>query len=206
MDRRVRRTRRILGDALLELIVEQGYEQTTVQDVLDRADVGRSTFYAHFRDKDALLMAGFDEMAEQLRTDLAAMAPGIPPEPGQPVQALFLHAYRNQPVYTALCGRRGGPAFRRRLHDLVAGLLREHLTPHLAAARADLPVDVVVEFATGAALGLLVWWVDSGYREHPQRMAHLYQRLAAPGVTRVVDAHSQLPGPPQVSGINHPDC
>src|SRR4051812_37141511 len=96
MDRRVRRTRRILGDALLELIVEQGYEQTTVQDVLDRADVGRSTFYAHFRDKDALLMAGFDEMAEQLRTDLAAMTPGTPPEPGQPVQALFLHAYRNQ--------------------------------------------------------------------------------------------------------------
>ena len=186
MDRRVRRTRRILGEALTELIVEQGYERTTVQDVLDRADVGRSTFYAHFRDKDALLMAGFEEMAGQLREDLAAMSPGVRPEPGRPVRALFLHAYRHQPLYTALVGRRGGPAFRRRLHDLVAGLLREHLTPHLAAARSDLPVDAVAEFATGAAVGLLVWWVDGGFREPPQRIALIYQRLVAPGVGAVV--------------------
>jgi AcrR family transcriptional regulator len=194
MDRRVRRTRRILGEALMELIVEQGYERTTVQDVLDRADVGRSTFYAHFRDKDALLMAGFEEMAAQLRADLAAMAPGVPPEPGRPVLALFRHAYREQPLYTALFGRRGGPAFRRRLHELVAGLLREHLAPHLAAARSDLPVDAVVEFATGAALGLLVWWVDGGFREAPQRMALMYQRLAAPGIGIAVGVPGLAPG------------
>jgi AcrR family transcriptional regulator len=181
-DRRVRRTRRLLGAALLELVVEQGYERTTVQDVLDRADVGRSTFYTHFRDKDALLMACFDELAGELRADLAAMSPGVRPEPGQPVRALFAHAYRSRPVYTALCGRRGGPAFRRHLHDLVAGLLREHLAPHLAAARADVPLDGVVEFATGAALGLLVWWIDDGFQRPPQRMAELYQRLAAPGI------------------------
>ncbi|WP_432991105.1 TetR family transcriptional regulator [Dactylosporangium sp. CA-233914] len=189
----MRRTRRILGEALLELIVEQGYERTTVQDVLDRADVGRSTFYAHFRDKDALLMASFEEMAERLRADLAAMAPGVPPEPGQPVLGLFTHAFRNQRVYTALCGRRGGPAFRRHLHDLVAGLLREHLAPHLAAARADLPLDVVVEFATGAAVGLLVWWVDDDFRLPPHRMASMYQRLAAPGISGVLSTGSSSP-------------
>src|SRR4029079_1728498 len=56
-DRRVARTRRALKEALTDLILEGGYESGTVQDVIARADVGRSTFYAHFLDKDDLLMA-----------------------------------------------------------------------------------------------------------------------------------------------------
>ncbi|MGI5238055.1 TetR/AcrR family transcriptional regulator [Dactylosporangium sp. CA-139066] len=209
MDRRVRRTRRILGEALVELIIEQGYEATTVQDVLDRADVGRSTFYAHFRDKDALLMAGFEDLVERLRADLDALGPGAPPEPGQPVVGLFAHAYRNRTLYAALFGRRGGPAFRRpflvegRLHDLLAGLLRPHLAPHLAAAGSDLPVDGVVEFATSGAIGLLVWWIDDGFRQPPQRMALMYQRLAAPGISAAVGGPpfpSELPGSAQHAG------
>ncbi|MFG2044692.1 TetR/AcrR family transcriptional regulator [Dactylosporangium sp. NPDC048998] len=200
MDRRVRRTRRILGEALVQLIIEQGYERTTVQDVLDRADVGRSTFYAHFRDKDALLMAGFEDLAERLRADLDAMSPGVPPEPGQPVVGLFSHAYRNRTVYAALFGRRGGTAFRQRLHELLAGLLRAHLAPHLAAARSDLPVDVVVEFATSAAIGLLVWWIDDGFRFPPERMALMYQRMAVPGIGAAVGGA----GPPPAGAVRSP--
>ena len=54
-------------DAFLALVIEKGYEKTTIQDILDRADVGRSTFYAHFRDKEALLMASFDGMSRPAR-------------------------------------------------------------------------------------------------------------------------------------------
>src|SRR5258707_301232 len=61
-DRRVRRTRRALREALVALIVERGYEKVTVQDVLDRADIGRSTFYAHYRDKDDLFGSCFDDL------------------------------------------------------------------------------------------------------------------------------------------------
>ena len=58
-DRRVHRTRRLLHKALMSLILEKKYEFITVQEVLDRADVGRSTFYMHFQDKDDLLFSGF---------------------------------------------------------------------------------------------------------------------------------------------------
>src|SRR3954469_23951916 len=71
-DRRVRRTRRLLREALLALVLEKGYEAVTVQDVLDRADVGRATFYAHFRDKDDLLISGADELRESLRLQMAS--------------------------------------------------------------------------------------------------------------------------------------
>ena len=181
-DRRVRRTKRIIGDAFVALILEKGYARVTVQDILDRADVGRSTFYAHYRDKESVLTAAFEDLRDELRTDLATLTPDVPPSPTSPTGALFEHAYQRRAVYRALCGRQGGDIVYRHLRHLLGDLLREHLRPHLAAAGSDLPVDVVAEFYTSAALGLLTWWVDHDFRPGPARLAHIYQRLAAPGI------------------------
>jgi AcrR family transcriptional regulator len=168
-DRRVRRTRRTLHEAFIELVLERGYERITVQDILDRADVGRSTFYAHFRDKEALLLASFDDMREQLRAAIGA-------RPDRPAALLFEHAHRYQVVYRALCGRQGGGLVHRHLHGLIGGLLREQL----AGECGDLPVDVVAEFHTSAMLGLLVWWIDHDFCHGPEWLADVYRRLATP--------------------------
>jgi AcrR family transcriptional regulator len=181
-DRRVRRTRRIIGEAFVALILEKGYARITVQDILDRADVGRSTFYAHYRDKEGLLTAAFEDLRAELRADLAAMVPGRPMDATSPPGALFAHAYQRRAVYRALCGRQGGDIVYRHLRHLLGDLLREHLRPHLAAAGSDLPVDVVAEFYTSAALGLLTWWVDHDFRPGPGQLGHMYQRLAAEGL------------------------
>ena len=61
-DRRVQRTRRLLHKALMSRVLEKKYESITVQEILDRADVGRSTFYTHFQDKDELLVSGFENV------------------------------------------------------------------------------------------------------------------------------------------------
>lgn len=183
-DRRVRRTRRILGDALVELILEKRYERITVQDILDRADIGRSTFYAHYRDKEALLVANFDDMREELLRELAVVTPG----PAGPFHAVFDHAYRNRRVYRALCGRQGGAVVHRHLQRLIGDLLRAHLRPRLAAAGSDLPVEVVAEFYTSAALGLLTWWVNRDFPHTPDQLAAMYQRLAAPGLYAAITA------------------
>ena len=195
-DRRVRRTRRILADALVALILEKAYERITVQDILNRADVGRSTFYAHYRDKDALLLAGFADMGEELRSDLAARKPGTPPDPTSPVGAVFDHAYNNRRVFQAMCGRQGGTVVHRHLHRLIGDLLRDHLRPHLSAAGWDLPVDVVAEFATSAALGLLTWWVNHDYPHSPGRLTEMYRRLAAPGIVRALGPTPLAAGAP----------
>ena len=191
-DRRVRRTKRIIGEAFVALILEKGYARVTVQDILDRADVGRSTFYAHYRDKESLLTAAFEDLRTDLRTDLAAMTPGHELSPTSPVGALFEHAYQRRAVYRALCGRQGGDVVYRHLRHLIGDLLREHLRPHLSAAGSDLPVDVVAEFYTSAALGLLTWWVDHDFRPDPARLAHNYQQLAAPGLLAALGHPPQL--------------
>jgi AcrR family transcriptional regulator len=186
-DRRVRRTKRVIAEAFVTLILEKGYARVTVQDILDRADVGRSTFYAHYRDKESLLTAAFEDLRVELSADLAATAPDGPMSPTSPIGALFDHAYQRRAVYRALCGRQGGDIVYRHLRHLIGGLLRDHLRPHLSAAGSDLPVDIVAEFYTSAALGLLTWWVDHDFRHGPVALAHMYQRLAAPGILAALD-------------------
>jgi AcrR family transcriptional regulator len=179
-DRRVRRTRKLLHEAFISVVIEKGYEKTTIQDILDRADIGRSTFYAHYRDKEALLAASFDGRQEKLRQEIGAITPAGPIDVSRPAALIFEHAYRNQRVYRALCGRQGGALVQRYLRRLVGDLLRERLRPHFAETGAEVPADVAAEFYTAAALGLLVWWIDQDFCHDHTWLTGLYRRLATP--------------------------
>jgi AcrR family transcriptional regulator len=180
-DRRIRRTRRALIDALLELVVEKTYEKITVQDILDRADIGRSTFYAHYRDKEAVLLAVFDDMQKQLREAVDAdTRSGRPFDPARPADLLFAHAYRNKRIYRALCGKQGGNAVQRHLRVNIGQMLSEALGPQLAT-NSGVPVDVAAEFYTAATLGLLTWWIDQDFRHGPTWLTATYRQLAIHG-------------------------
>jgi AcrR family transcriptional regulator len=179
-DRRVKRTRKLLHEAFIALVIEQGYEKTTIQDILDRADVGRSTFYVHYRDKEALLTASFDDVRDQLERELAGIAVSETVDVALPAALLYEHAYRNKQVYRALCGRQGGALVQRYLRRLLGDLLRKRLRQQLTHGDAELPVDVVAEFYTSAALGLLVWWIDQDFRGDHAWLTGIYRKLAAP--------------------------
>lgn len=170
-DRRVRRTQQLLRRALTELILERGYERVTVQDILDRADVGRSTFYTHYRGKDDLLLSGFDELRAAFDRE-AASAPG---EVLRPFRALFVHAEEHRPLYNALVGRRE-LAIRPVRGDL-AKVVAEHLRPHL---RADL--DTTVAFVMSGLAGLLTWWLDTQAPLTADEMYQRFHRLAMAGI------------------------
>ncbi|MBR7837796.1 TetR/AcrR family transcriptional regulator [Actinospica durhamensis] len=182
-DRRVRRTRRALRDALIGLTLEKGYAHITVQEILDRADVVRSTFYAHHRDKDSLLFSCFDDVFAELARTLEAAVPGAPlGDPARLAEILYQHAGTNRRVYRALCGRQGGPHVFRHLQRRLGDLLREHLRPYLAAADCELPADLVADYYANAALGLLSWWVDHDFPHDPAWLAQSCRTLVVPGV------------------------
>lgn len=182
-DRRVRRTRRALREALIGLTLEKGYDRITVQEILDRADVVRSTFYAHYRDKDSLLFSCFDDMFAELASTVDAMAPGAPlTDPARPAEIMYQHASEHRRVYRALCGRQSGAHVYRHLHRRLADLVREHLRPHLAAAGCELPADLVADYYTNAALGMLSWWVDHDFPHDARWLARACRTLAVPGL------------------------
>src|SRR5271169_2706245 len=100
VDARVRQTREVLGDALIALMQEQPFETITVQHVLDRAGVGRSTFYAHFRDKDDLFLSDVEDFLELMST--ALLRHGDTSQRVAPVRELFAHIAEMHKLSAAL--------------------------------------------------------------------------------------------------------
>jgi AcrR family transcriptional regulator len=175
-DRRVRRTKQLLQAALTTLIVEKGYDKTTVQDLIDRADVGRSTFYAHYETKDDLLVSMLDHFTADIErhlTDDPAVDESILPSLG-----IFRHIAENHRQYRALIGSRG--------IDLVHSAAIETLTKQALSAikrgvgaQSDVPSEVRAAFIAGSLLMLLDWWLDHGMPYSPEAMAGMFQRLTA---------------------------
>lgn len=114
-DRRVRRTRATLHRALIELMIERGYDRVTVQDVLDRADVGRSTFYAHYRSKDDLLVVSG---TEYLRATIAERG-------ADAVRTMFDLAEVHPDVYRTLLGPKSNAVVIRGTRQMVADILAD---------------------------------------------------------------------------------
>src|SRR5690242_11136102 len=115
-DRRVQRTRQLLQDALIAMMIEKGYEATTVQDIIDRANVGRATFYAHFADKETLLASRLEDLRVFLM-ERQRQSPGL----GYSL-AMLEHARDHLPVYAAIVGRAGGGFVVQRIRATIAEL------------------------------------------------------------------------------------
>jgi AcrR family transcriptional regulator len=184
VDRRVRRTRALLRGALLAMILEKGYERVTVQDIIDRADVGRSTFYAHFRDKEDLLVFGLEELRAAFQPDQQPTNGGdADTRTASPTLAVFEHFAAHREVWRAMAGKRGAEMFTRYLHQFLTELLRTQLAARTPGQETRVPLDAVVEFAVDALVGLGVhWWLENDLPYSPEEMDQLYRRLTEPGI------------------------
>src|SRR5438876_9754476 len=111
MDRRVQRTRQLLQDALIAMVIEKGYDATTVQDIIDRANVGRATFYAHFPDKQTLLTSRLEDL-RVLLTERRRQAPG----PLGFSRAMVEHARSHLALYRAVGARESGAVIVQLIH------------------------------------------------------------------------------------------
>jgi AcrR family transcriptional regulator len=186
-DRRVRRTRELLRVALLSLIQEKGYDRLTVQDILDRADVGRSTFYAHYRDKDDLLLSGFEDIRAALAAerDAAEMGVGRKVEFLQPMLVVFQHVGAHREFWEPLSRKGGADLVARILRDNVTDLVREHFRSQFPDAKGtQTQLEAAIQFVTGACMGLLSWWLDNDVPYPAEELYSIFRRLATQGVRR----------------------
>ncbi len=177
-DRRVQRTRRMLLDALLELILEKGYEAVTVQDVIDRADVGRSTFYAHFQDKEHLLLSGSEKMQTAFEEFRSHSSRGKPRWDFS--LALFRHAEEQRRVFKAMLGKQVGDVVVGRIRESLTLYLTEHFQAFGTRKKGTVPLNVVVPYCVSAFLGLLTWWLDNDITFTADQMNGYFQALIAP--------------------------
>ena len=180
-DARVQRTRNLLGRALIELIVEKPINDVTVQDVLDRAGVGRSTFYLHFRDKGDLLMSQLEMFLEMMSTVLS-----VRQEKSQrvaPVAEMFAHIGNQNKLYRVL----SDSGHLNEFFDLAEGYFTRGIERRLAESGrlAKLPQREMAARASalaGSLLSLLRWWLDRGEKETPEAMDAMFHRMVWGGV------------------------
>jgi len=195
-DRRIRRTCERLGSALVALIQERPIDDVTVQDVLDRASVGRSTFYLHFRDKDDLLLSQLEEFLEMMSTALS-----VRKEESHrvvPVAELFAHIGSQKKVYRALADADRLNDF----FDLAQGyfargieqrlkeskrLTRLHLSNPRQSQLAQPELGARASAFAGSMLSLLRWWLDRGAKESPRAMDELFHRMVWNGLQATPD-------------------
>lgn len=169
-DRRVRRTRRLLRDALVSLSLERGYATVTVEDITERADLGRATFYKHYTDKDDLLDRVvtdlLDELQDRLRPLVQASEVGFT---GKPALEIFRHADEERDAYRmVLRGEGDGRALRQFTQaqtEATADVFRaraahEGVTPRIS-------VDVLARAWVGEQLAVLAWWLEQDPRPMP---------------------------------------
>lgn len=190
VDRRVRRTREAIHRAFIGLMQEKGYEAVTVTDIIDRADIGRSTFYAHYTDKRDVLHASLDELAGFLRghRDTNGELFGFS-------LALFNHVNEQRTLLRALLGRRGGTVVQARVAFLIGELVREELHDR----ETDVPRELIIDCVVGAYTSLLARWVDENDPHTPAQMDAAFRRLLCPGVTAAFGIADRDPLTPAVA-------
>jgi len=199
-DRRVLRTRQILRQSLMALAREKGYESVSVEEIAARADVGRATFYLHYRDKEDLLLDEFSEMARERVEQLAqipfalwlpGMSENLPAEnkPSPPFLMIFQHVAEHQELYRLLLQNQSSGRMGQRLREIVT----ESINTFVEAKKAsdplplllEIPADLLAAFFNGALVGSISWWL-----EHPEisveEMTRMFQRMFLPGARKVM--------------------
>jgi len=188
MDRRIIRTRGVLQHALTSLILKKGYEAITIQDICDEANVGRSTFYAHYTSKDDLKRKGFEHLRKELvdrQREAQAASGEIKDRSLSFSLTMFEHARDHIDLYRALVGGRGGAVSLGQIRQILSDLVRNELAATDGRNAADdVPRELVVQYVVGAFMAVMTWWLDGGAKLPPKRIDAMFRRLAAEGIAQ----------------------
>ncbi len=161
----------------------KGYEAITIQDIINEADIGRSTFYSHYTGKEDLLRSGFQTLRAELE-----QAHGLASEKSDGSQdgplrfslAMFEHASRYTEVYRALVGGRGGTTAINEIRQILSDLVRKDLSS--IQDNDAVPRDVRVQFIVGTFLTMLTWWLERRPKLTPFQVDAMFRRLALYGI------------------------
>jgi AcrR family transcriptional regulator len=180
-DRRVQRTKASLHDALMGLAHEKPYPTIAVKEILDRANVGRSTFYAHFRDKDDLLESGIHEILHSLRSQ---------PRGGSPLDRAMAFSL---PLLTHLDEHRRAPGPRMTregrvvMHQRMQRALTTLIADELAGLgrrtpTTEMPTHLLAQHVASTFVLVLDWWVESDAPLTPAEVDARFRALVVPAL------------------------
>ena len=179
-DRRVERTRELLQKALIQLIRERSYDAITVQEIVDRANVGRTTFYLHYNSKDELFISCHEAIVSEFhigplhpfsREEL--LSPEAPPG----MTYAYRHLEEARPLLYSIFQGRDSLLLLRRIRDWNAQEIETSLRAAFEEAKSAIPFDVLANYLAGAQIALIQWWLEKRQPHKLQDLAQMFHRL-----------------------------
>ena len=183
-DRRSQRTRHLLSAAFVQLLREKGYSAITVSDIIERANVGRSTFYSHFHDKDDLFVGELDRVVELLsyRKSHPDEMPFYFPSLG-----LFEHVGEEYELYKALLWTAGIDLMIKHMQASLSQRIQQGLQQ--SGNEFDVPLPILASFIAGSFVTLLKWWLENKMTYSPEEMDTMFKRLTLAGIDAMKTTH-----------------
>jgi AcrR family transcriptional regulator len=182
-DRRIEKTKTLLHEALGSLIREKPYDSIVVQEILDRANVGRSTFYMHFRDKDELLISSIHGLLRSVQTAESPTSRKRYERIIRFSRPVFKHIHQHRHTGAANIGLRGRAVIHEQLQKVVSELIADDVKKEFQTIRKQnqhIPADLLVQYLASTFILVLNWWVESKRPLPPDEIDALFRSLVLP--------------------------
>lgn len=157
MDRRIQKTRNAIIEAFVALMAEKSFEQLTINEIADRANVNRGTVYLHYVDKHDLLEQCMDIHLNQLFQECPPGGDNDNFSSKDFMLQMFEYLEQHALLYSTLLTNKGIPAFRNKLLDMAKNSLNEQIT--ISGINQDIQKEVLVQFLASAGVGVIEWWI-----------------------------------------------
>ena len=185
MDRRQQKTRTAIFSAFTSLLAEKSYSKITVQEIIDAANVGRTTFYAHFETKDDLLK----ELCEELFGHIIGSAMdcththGLYSDGSAPESVfchLLQHLQENDKNIIALLSCESSEMFLRFFKDSLNELVRSQFINQNRKANTDIPEDFLINHISGSFVEMVLWWIKGHRKQTPEDLDRYFRAVIEP--------------------------
>ena len=171
--RRRLRTIRKLKDAVMELMLEKGYDAVSIQEITDHADLGRGTFYIYFSSKEdivwSILEEGFKQATEQAVEHFDKRLPETAEY--QSYVNIFNHAHQERDLFRIMLGAQGSSMLTKRVQAYLVEDFMQDMRNYDVYRQEGLPDEVAAQIITGALFSLLVWWLEEPNEFSAEQMA-----------------------------------
>jgi AcrR family transcriptional regulator len=193
-DRRVRRTQKSLGDALIDLALEKDFDEITIQEITDRADIGYRTFFRHYADKDELLNDVLSVVKLEMRDLMSPPPLQFFTDPNLQVddlpntQILFEHVQENSNLYRVLLFSNRGL-----VQPLKDFAVQEFKANYGTFLETDIPFEIITNHMISSIITLLRWWLENDMCYSPKEMGDIANRLIIQPIrSLILDGHKQI--------------
>lgn len=192
MDRRIRRTRKLLSDAIIALILKKNYEQITIQDITEEADLNRATFYLHFASKEELLAVSLQSYFDELTQRIDAETSDEPAwQSLLAIELVFEHAAENAELYNVLLAKQGLGAVINFIIEYTAVYSQKDIEKHEDQSLFTIPIEIVSWHFAGSLYANLLWWLKNDMPYSPKEMATMTKSLCLTGALPVLESDGQ---------------